>query len=74
MGFFEDDRIRHKNAAVNAAYTLYSDLRSKFWSDIDIANHAESLLEKNPNDKVTYELLKMAVSNTKKDQTHHNQD
>lgn len=72
MGFYEDDRIRGKNAAINAAHETYQDLKTKFWSDTDIINWANGLLVKNSLDRAAYELLKMAVANSNK--PTHNQD
>lgn len=60
MGFSEDDRIRHKNAHINKAYNIYTEMRSKLWCNADIAKHAQKLLIANPNDKVYNEVFKIA--------------
>lgn len=61
MGFHEDDRVRAKNVVANAAADLYISYKLKNWSSSDIAALAEDELIKNPNNKVMYAILKMAV-------------
>lgn len=61
MGFSEDDRIRGKNAVANRATELYDSYRSQKWSHNDIYAVAEKAVLKDYNDKVMYEVLKMAL-------------
>lgn len=61
MGFFEDDRIRCKNEIYNKAHKLYEEYRSKMMSSGDIISEIESRLSVNTENKVLYEVLKMAI-------------
>lgn len=61
MGFHEDDRVRAKNLVANTAADLYSTYKTDNWSSSDIAALAEDELSRNPNNKVMYAILKMAI-------------
>lgn len=65
MGMSEDDRIRRKNFARNEAEVRYKLYREKLMSHGDIIAIAEAAIRKDFNDKVMYEVLKMAVGHSR---------
>lgn len=64
MGFHEDDRIRNKNLVNNQAHDKYNSYLLSKMTNGDIITHCEDLLKKSPDNKVVYEVLKIAVRNS----------
>ena len=61
MGFYEDDRIRDKNRAINQAHAIYDGYVARGWTNGDIQAAMEEQLTAYPNNRVIYEVFKMAV-------------
>jgi hypothetical protein len=62
MGFFEDERIRHKNKDYTQAFIILNLLRSKNYTDASINVYADERINKNPLDKVAYALKTLVRS------------
>lgn len=62
MGFYEDDRIRRKNAPYHSANILFSELRDRKWSCEDIISHAQEGLTKDPTNEVMNALIRLCKS------------
>jgi len=60
MGFHEDDRIRNKNRAANAAYAKYQEYKDKKLSDSDILQELEKT--ENSNYAVVHEIRKIVAA------------
>jgi uncharacterized protein YbaP (TraB family) len=65
MGFYEDYRIRRKNAAYEKAATLYLELKSQHVSDTDIVFYIENNTELLNENEVLNALTRICNSQIK---------